>query len=85
MLLFVVVNEWNATSLVLSKSGGFEQSLVLSIRVSPGSAKVNWREPKTCLGQVFNKLGCFEDMHETHVCECMHTSIVKNSAQVSSW
>ncbi len=29
-----------------------------------GSVKANWREPKTCLGQVFNyKLGCFDDTH----------------------
>jgi hypothetical protein len=27
-------------------------------------AKANGREPKTCLGQVFNyKLGCFDDLH----------------------
>jgi len=37
----------------------------------PGSKKANWREPKTCLGRVFNyKLGCFEDVHETHVYGC---------------
>jgi hypothetical protein len=29
-----------------------------------GSAKANGREPKTCLGRVFNnKLGCFDDAH----------------------
>ena len=50
-----------------------------------GSAKASGREPKTCLGQVFNyKLGCFEDVHEIHVCVCTPTSIVENSAQVSS-
>ncbi len=46
--------------------------------------KANWREPKTCLGRVFNyKLDCFEDVHETRVCGRMPTSIVENSAQVS--
>ncbi len=30
----------------------------------PGSVKANGREPKSCLGQVFNyKLGCFDGMH----------------------
>ncbi len=29
-----------------------------------GSVKANGREPKTCLGQVFNyKLGCFGDVN----------------------
>ncbi len=50
-----------------------------------GSAKANGREPKTCLGRVFNyKLGCFGDVLETHVCGYTPTSIVENSAQVSS-
>jgi hypothetical protein len=50
-----------------------------------GSAKANGREPKTCLGRVFNyKLGCFEDVYETHVCGHMLRSVVENSAQVSS-
>ncbi len=50
-----------------------------------GSAKANRREPKTCLGRVFNyKLGCFEDVHETHVSGCTLTSTVGNSAQVLS-
>jgi hypothetical protein len=41
-----------------------------------GSAKANRREPKTCLGQVFNyKLGCFDDVH---LCGCTTTSIVEN-------
>ncbi len=32
-----------------------------------GNAKANGREPKTCLGWVFNyKFGCFEDVHETY-------------------
>ena len=31
--------------------------------VLAGSAKVNGREPKTCLGRVFDyKLGCFDDV-----------------------
>ncbi len=31
--------------------------------VLAGSAKANGREPKTCLGRVFNyKLGCFDDV-----------------------
>ncbi len=55
-------------------------------RIATGSAKTNGREPKTCLGRVFNyKLGCFEDVHETHVCGHTPTSIVENSAQVSSF
>jgi len=50
-----------------------------------GSVKANRIEPKTCLGQVCNyKLGCFEDVHEIHVCVRTPTSIVENSAQVSS-
>jgi hypothetical protein len=50
-----------------------------------GSGKANGREPKTCLGRVLNhKLGCFDDVRETHVCRCTPTSVVKNSAQVSS-
>jgi hypothetical protein len=50
-----------------------------------GSAKANRREPKTCLGQVFSyKLGCFEDVLETHVCGRTPTSIVENLAQVLS-
>ncbi len=29
-----------------------------------GSVKANGREPKTCLGRVFNyKLGCFDDVY----------------------
>ncbi len=33
-------------------------------QASAGSVKVIGREPKTCLGRVFNyKLGCFEDVH----------------------
>jgi hypothetical protein len=48
-------------------------------------AKANAREPKTYLGQVFNhKLGCFEDVYETHECEHTPTRIVENSAQVVS-
>jgi len=32
--------------------------------VRPGSVKANGREPKICLGWVFNyKLGCFDDVH----------------------
>jgi hypothetical protein len=50
-----------------------------------GSGKANGREPKTCLGRVLNyKLGCYEDVHETHVCGRTPISIVENSAQVSS-
>jgi hypothetical protein len=50
-----------------------------------GSAKDNGRESKTCLGRVFkDKLGCSEDVHETHVCGCTPMSIVENSAQVLS-
>jgi hypothetical protein len=50
------------------------------------SAKANGREPKTCLGRVFNyKLGCFEDAYETRVCGCMPMSEVENSAQVLSF
>ncbi len=49
------------------------------------SARANGREPKTFLGRVFNnKLGCFEDVHETHVCGCTPKSIVENLAQVLS-
>jgi hypothetical protein len=52
---------------------------------SAESAKANGREPKTCLGRVFNyKLGCFEDVHKTRVCGCMTASIVENLAQVLS-
>jgi hypothetical protein len=33
-------------------------------RFSTGSAKANGREPKTCLGRVFNyKLGCSDNVH----------------------
>jgi hypothetical protein len=47
-----------------------------------GSRKVNAKEPKTCLGQVFNfKLGCFDDVHLL-LCGSTPTSIVENSAQV---
>jgi|CryBogDrversion2_8_1035294.scaffolds.fasta_scaffold219225_1 hypothetical protein len=50
-----------------------------------GSAKANGREPKTCLDRVFNyKLGCFEDVHESHVCGRTAMSIVENPAQVLS-
>jgi len=34
------------------------------VQVSPGRTKANGREPKTCLGRVFNyKLGCYDDVH----------------------
>jgi hypothetical protein len=53
-----------------------------SIVLCWGSAKANGREPETCLGRVFNnKLGCFDDVHETHLSGHMPTSIVENSAQ----
>ncbi len=52
-----------------------------SLNVSPGSAKANRREPKTCLGQVFNyKLGCFDDVHILIYVLIMPTSIVENLA-----
>ncbi len=36
--------------------------------VTPGSAITNWREPRSCLGRVFNsKLGCFA----TPGCKCI--------------
>jgi hypothetical protein len=36
----------------------------VSKTIEAGSEKANGREPKTCLGRVFNyKLGCFDDMH----------------------
>jgi len=48
-------------------------------------ARKHGREPKTCLGRVFNyKLGCFEDVHETRGCGCTPMSMVENSSQVSS-
>jgi hypothetical protein len=51
----------------------------------PGSAKANGREPKSCLGRVFNfKFGCFY-----YECNCMvktntPTFKVENSAQILS-
>ncbi len=49
------------------------------------SARANRREPKTYLGRVFNyKLGCFENVHKTHVCGRTPTAMVENSAQVLS-
>ncbi len=49
------------------------------------NAKANGKEPKTCLGWVFNyKLGFFQDVHETRVCGHTPMSTVENSAQVSS-
>jgi hypothetical protein len=57
----------------------------LNFLFDSGSAKANGREPKNCFGRVFNyKLGCFEDVYETHVCERTPTSVVENSAQISS-
>ena len=39
--------------------GGFGKIYVMA-----GSAKAIGREPKTCLGRVFNyKLGCYDDVH----------------------
>ncbi len=36
----------------------------LRVQVQPGSTKANGRQPKTCLGLVFNyKLGCYDDVH----------------------
>jgi len=53
--------------------------------VPPGSAKAYGREPKTCLGRVFHyKSDHFEDVYETQVCRSTLTSVVVNSAQVSS-
>jgi len=61
------------------------QSSFLLGPVNAGSTKANGREPKTCFGWVFYyKLGCFEDMYETQVFGCTSTSVVENSAQVSS-
>ncbi len=46
-----------------------------------GSAKVNWREPKSWLGRVFNSmLSRFAELHN----ECMSTPKVENSVQVWS-
>jgi len=53
--------------------------------ILPGSAISNGREPKSCLGQVFNsKLGCIVIL--CGKCMAWHaaTSIVENSAQGSS-
>jgi len=41
-----------------------ELEVSASFKPNAGSAKANGREPKTCLGRVFNhKLGCFNDVH----------------------
>ncbi len=70
------------------RSNYFADSLVVAIKqqtVWSRSTKANGREPKTCLGRVFNyKLDCFEDVYKTHVCGCTSMSVVENSAQVSS-
>jgi hypothetical protein len=61
------------------------ERVVCRLMDKPGSAKVNGKEPKTCLGRVFHyKIGHFEDVYETQVCRCTPTSVVVNSAQVSS-
>ncbi len=66
--------------------------LKLTLRLShkwetAGTSKANRREPKTCLGRVFNnKSGCFKDVHKTHVCGCTPTSIeTRPSKIVKSW
>ncbi len=60
-------------------------SVTTTEAVLEGSTKANGREPKSCLGRIFNfKLGCLGSE-----CNCMAypstpTSRVENSAQVSS-
>jgi hypothetical protein len=63
----------------------YESSSYSSFILVAGSAKANGREPKTCLGRVFHyKSGHLEDVCETQVCRSTPTSVVENSAQVSS-
>ena len=76
--------QWNSTSLCSVNTSLLGAALKRQ-KEQAGSAKANGREPKTCLGRVFHyKLVHFEDVYETQVCRCTHTSVVVNSAQVSS-
>jgi hypothetical protein len=63
----------------------FESKVVTKTFGLPGSAKANRREPKCCLGRVFNlNLGCFCYDRNCMAITSTLASKVENSAQILS-
>ncbi len=79
----VLMNEMPVHEMTINKMTADKMPLAATSRcLFPGSTKANGREPKTCLGRVFNfKLGCFNDVHVFYLCGRTPTSKVENSAQ----